>query len=197
MRVREHLPLLLLSATLAAVAAACGRDGGVGPRFLDGRSKDTVVTVFQIGTGTNASFGIAGTHKITFPAKSICDPEKSSYGVDQWQHPCVPAKGVVIVTSRSWYDSAGHPQVDFAPRMRFDPSADPVVLYLKDRHDLYDGFSILYCPDGGACYDESETDSTLVTYRDPHNGNFYRRIRHFSGYNIASGRAAVSRPAPE
>jgi hypothetical protein len=196
MQERKHPPILLvLSAALAVLTAACGGADAVGPTTR-GALNDTLVTVLQVNTAKQASFNIEGTHKILFPAGSICDLQKSSYGVDEWQRPCTPATGVVTVTARSWYDSAGHPQMDFSPRMRFDPAADAVVLTLKDKHDVSGGFSILYCPDGGgACYDESVSDSTLVTYRDPHNGKLYRHIRHFSGYNIASGRSAIPRAA--
>ena len=38
------------------------------------------------------------------------------------------------------------------------------------------------------CYDESKTDLSLLTVRNPLTGRVTRRIKHFSGYNVAAGR---------
>ena len=39
--------------------------------------------------------------------------------------------------------------------------------------------------------DEALTDGTLKTKWDRHLGGVYRRIKHFSGYNVYSGRSAA------
>ena len=64
-----------------------------------------------------------------------------------------------------------------------------VQLYLADSRASMNNYSeILYCPDNKAlaCYDESVSDKSLKTVRD-RRGNIYRRIKHFSGYNVAAG----------
>ena len=49
-------------------------------------------------------------------------------------------------------------------------------------------FNILYCPSSNSsCMDESKKDPSLVTYRDPITHKLMRRVKHFSGYNVAAG----------
>jgi len=155
-----------------------------------GGSGDTSVQTFVVDPTkkTAISFGANSVNKVVFTASSICDVLLSSYGPDQWEQPCLPQLLPVTITVKSWYDASGHPHSDFQPHMRFNPAADPVVLTLKDKGGVQPGLAILYCADvASTCVDESVTDASLVTYRDPNNGSYYRRVKHFSGYNIASG----------
>ena len=49
-------------------------------------------------------------------------------------------------------------------------------------------FNILYCPTTTSqCKNEAKTDLTLLTVRNPLTGKVTRRIKHFSGYNVAAG----------
>ena len=80
----------------------------------------------------------------------------------------------------------------FDQHLRFVPSNDPsnwVVLTFADLQASLDPFfNILYCPNTtGPCIDESKTDLTLLTIRNPISGKITRRIKHFSGYNVAAG----------
>lgn len=153
-------------------------------------SGDTTIQVVLVDPTkkSTVNFGASSANKVVFPASSICDVATSSYGVDQWNQPCAAQSQMVTITIKSWTDAAGHPRSDFQPHMRFNPAADAVVITLKDRAGVQPGLGILYCADGAtSCVDESLTDASLVTYRDPVNGNYYRRVKHFSGYNIASG----------
>jgi hypothetical protein len=159
---------------------------------------DTVVQVVVLDPAkkNSVNFGASSANKLSFPANSVCDIALSSYGADQWNQPCAPQVGAVVLTIKSWYDAAGHPHSDFQPHMRFNPAADAVVLTLKDRNGVQPGLGIVYCADlASSCVDESVADPSLVTYRDPLNGNYYRRVKHFSGYNIASGRSDDSAPS--
>jgi hypothetical protein len=98
----------------------------------------------------------------------------------------------VTVNVKAWLDSDGHARVDFDRQLRFVPStnsADWVVLTFADLQAAQDPFfNILYCPTATSdCYDESKRDPSLATVRNPTNGKITRRIKHFSGYNVAAG----------
>jgi hypothetical protein len=93
---------------------------------------------------------------------------------------------------RAWLDAQGHPRVDFTPNIRFVPSALPtnwVILTFADYAASLDPwYNILYCTTAtSACYDESTTDPSLVTTRNPVTGRVTRRIKHFSGYLVGAG----------
>jgi hypothetical protein len=58
--------------------------------------------------------------------------------------------------------------------------------------------SILWSPAIGVPgIDESLEDPSLRTYVSPWSGYAYRRIKHFSGYNVTSGRSATTDDARE
>ena len=156
----------------------------------NGSSADTTIQVVLVDPTkkTTVNFGASSANKVVFPTSSICDVALSTYGTDQWNQPCAPQLLPVTLTVKSWYDADGHPHSDFQPHMRFNPAAEAVILTLKDRNGVQPNLEILYCADiSGPCVDESLTDPSLVTYRDTVTGNYYRRVKHFSGYNIASG----------
>jgi len=90
-------------------------------------------------------------------------------------------------------DAAGHPRIDFSPALRFvrtSQASKMVMLYMKDAKAAADpSYRILWCGPTGKCIDESRTDASVGTRRDKRTGTVYRRIKHFSGYNIAVGRS--------
>ena len=51
-------------------------------------------------------------------------------------------------------------------------------------------YNILYCASTSAnykrCIDESKTDPSVATLRDPLTGRVYRRVKHFSGYTVGA-----------
>lgn len=153
---------------------------------------DTVVSEFTVSPWGGRYSVVSGLLKIDFPAGAICDIPTSSYGPSEWDKPCVPTTQSVRVKSKAWLDAQGHPHVDFQPAMRFSPAiVGGVQLYLKDPKGLFDpNASIFYCATDTNCYDESLTDASLRTRYDSSNGMFYRRIKHFSGYNVTAGRVA-------
>jgi len=139
-------------------------------------------TMWDLGAG----------NKLTFPRGSLCDPAKSSYGPGEWDKPCVAAADPLTLNVTVWSDAAGHPRVDFEPSVRFVPSVDPrdwVILSFADvAASLSPLYNINYCPTAtSACYNEAIDDPSLETLRDPKNGKLTRRIKHFSGYNVAAG----------
>ena len=145
---------------------------------------------------TQAMNKTLGEHKINFPAASICDPSTSTYGIGEWDVPCEPLKTPITITATWWNDSAsGQPVIAFEPELRFVPTRDEkswVTLHMRDkrvsRDMLRNDMRILWFYQG-EWIDESLTDATLETQADGRNGRAYRRIKHFSGYLVTSGRA--------
>ena len=81
--------------------------------------------------------------------------------------------------------TTSEPFVQFQPPLRFVPGRVS-TLYLTDKKASLDLLSkIVYCPDSGACVDEALSDPSLLTFRNTQ-GYLYRRIKHFSGYNVAA-----------
>ena len=159
-------------------------------------AEDSASAEFTV-TATGGVFAL-GPHAIYFPPNSICSLE-SSYGPTEWDAPCEPASEPVrfraevrTLDGRSW--------VDFTPAVRFVPSADQangVWLYMKTSaisadpdsvRDALRRMAILYSPAIGLDgVNEALTDSSLRTYVWLDGGIAFRRIKHFSGYNIHDG----------
>jgi hypothetical protein len=95
-----------------------------------------------------------------------------------------------VFTARSWTDAAGRPHLTFSPDVRFVPGKT-VTLRLKDKTAaITEGSTIVWCPTGQlTCVDEARTDPTLATFRDPNTFFVYRRLKHFSGYNVVVDRS--------
>jgi hypothetical protein len=166
---------------------------GYGPSALLGGllggGSDTAVTVLTVSPGTSGSYAIAGGHSVYFPAYSICDPKRSSYGTTEWDKPCAAATQAVTITARSYTQSNGRPRVDFSPRLRFAPTKAVTLSMLDLKAALDLSSAILWCPDGAtSCVDEAEDDPLLETLVNSLTGVLSRRIKHFSGYNVAAGR---------
>lgn len=128
-----------------------------------------------------------GDHKVTLAAWGVCDPAVSTYGPGTWDDPCTVLTHPIDITATTYTDANGHPFVVFQPALRFVPGRVS-TLYLTDKKASLNLLAkINYCNDAGTnCVDESLTDPTLVTLRNIQ-GYLYRRIKHFSGYNVAAG----------
>lgn len=130
---------------------------------------------------------IFGTHIVTFPNNTICDPATSSYGPSAWMNNCYKLRQPITITATTWTDANGRPQIDFANAIRFYPNfwGELPAIYLKDAWASSSSWSrIDYCVSAGNCVNEAATDPTLATRRDLITGYLYRLIRHFSGYNV-------------
>jgi len=127
-----------------------------------------------------------GDHMIVIPADGICDPATSGYGKAYWDAPCNPVNHSIVFTATALTDVDGHPYLDFQPAVRFVPTTE-TYLYLKDApRSTAQTLTILYCATALTCVDESLTDPTLVTVRVGKSNILGRRLKHFSGYNIAA-----------
>jgi hypothetical protein len=144
-------------------------------------------TIYDLGEGNT----------LTFPAGSLCDPYKSSYGEGEWDKPCIKATKTLTVNVKAWLDRYGHARVDFDRDVRFVPSnsmSQWVVITFDDYEASLDPmFNILYCATPrSTCKDESKRDPTLLPMKNPMTRKIQRRIKHFSGYNVAAGREGDS-----
>jgi len=202
---RYSVKLAMVAAAVAA--AACGENSiaptsqvpdpqavfeHAGGATANLSASDTLEFSITIDPLRQTYYDLGSGNSIMFPAGSLCDPVRSSYGNNEWDKPCVQATSPVTVAVAEWLDAHGHPRVDFTPNVRFVPSSDPrrwVRITFSDLQASLDlSFSILYCPSlHSRCKDESKKDLTLTTYRDPITHQLTRRIKHFSGYNVAAG----------
>jgi hypothetical protein len=153
---------------------------------------DTIRFSITIDPNRTTNYYLGAGNSITFPQGSLCDPTKSTYGVGEWDKPCTVAKTALTVNAKAWLDRKGNPRIDFSRDVRFVPSADPskwvVLTFASLQASLDPMFNILYCPSANStCQNEAKKDPTLVTVRNPLTGKVTRRIKHFSGYNVAAG----------
>jgi len=126
-----------------------------------------------------------GDNVLVIPANGVCDLS-SRYGAGHWDEDCAPLTHSIVITAIMYADANGSPYIDFQPALRFVPSKE-TDLYLKDgKRTNATTVTINYCSVSG-CIDESLTDQTLVTQRVGNSRILVRRIKHFSGYNVAAG----------
>ena len=189
---------------LVAVAAACA-DDFTGPasdraKVLPGGAPNMLIVVNSMAADqSSADFTVdehggyfqMGRHAISFPKNAICDPQDTQYGPAFWDKDCHVLKAPVRIHAELRMQD-GREWIDFQPELRFRPykdASDWVWIYMRvDEQGSADGaLNILWSPAIGVPgIDESLTDPTLRTFVK--DGYAYRRIKHFSGYNVTAGR---------
>lgn len=170
-------------------------EGGGATAALTGA--DTLRFQFVIDPSRTITYNLGAGNTIVFPARSLCDPVRSSYGPGQWDKPCYPATSTITINTKAWLDRYGYAHVDFDKHVRFVPTSNPagwVMLSLNDYGAQTTAWThIEYCQTivgttSNNCRDESKDDPTLATVKNPYTGQLTRRIKHFSGYSLTSGR---------
>ena len=197
---------------LVAITAACADDSvsPLSPKTdrLPGGAPNMLIVIHQMAADErSAEFTVdqgggyfrMGKHGIVFPRNAICDPARSEYGAHAWDNDC-PVLREPIRIRAELRTQDGREWVDFTPELRFRPSRNPsdwVWIYmLVGSAQFNESLSILWSPAIGIPgIDESLDDPTLRTYVT--GGYAYRRIKHFSGYNVTAGRAASQEDARE
>ena len=204
---------LMLSATLAA----CGdQPVSPTPNTRVTITNVTDFETYQVVDFTVDTAGgwfRVGPHSVYFPANSICDPAQSTYGPTEWDKPCtVISDSIEIHAEVQKSLTTGKPAIRFWPDLRFAPdttdadttagapvSENWVVLYMftdealnattdAEVASLEQKYRILWAPLAGDLgIDESSTDSSLKTRILKSEGLVYRRVKHFSGYQVGSG----------
>lgn len=193
---RSAAVLAVLAFGLAACSDATSPDAPSGPAFkvtVDHMAPDSTSATFTV-TRSGGTFTM-GKHSIKFPGNSICDPAKSSYGIGTWDDRCkILREPITIHAEVRKID--GKEWVDFTPALRFAPEKEVYIWMYTDQVMAAapeKALNILWVPYLGATpVDESLDDPTLVTGYLPQYKIVYRRIKHFSGYMVASGRTLVS-----
>ena len=191
---------------LVAVVAACA-DGVVAPNSyktdkLPGGAPNMLIVINSMAADQrSAEFTVdqgggyfnLGKHGIWFPRNVICDPASSSYGRGTWDADCQVLREPIRIRAEL-RSQDGREWVDFSPELRFKPSRYPfewVWIYMSTSaaQNGDESLNILWSPAIGVPgIDESLEDASLRTYVSPWTGYAYRRIKHFSGYNVTSGR---------
>jgi hypothetical protein len=196
--------------SIAALVAACSDTPGA-PRSesvdetqvvrVEGAARslsatDTSKFEITIDPRTSTTWDLGSGNFLTIPKGAVCDPTVSSYGASEWDKPCTTLTRTLTVKVMMWTGPNGHPRSDFSPNIRFAPTLDArsfVVITFADLDAALNPlYTIDYCPTvTGRCYNEALTDLSLATVRDPRTGKVTRRIKHFSGYNVAAGEEDV------
>jgi hypothetical protein len=188
---------------LVAMTAACA-DSSLSPlspkaeRLPGGAPNMLIIVNSMAADERSAEFTVdqwggyfrMGKHGIVFPRNAICDPARSEYGPHAWDDNCQVLREPIRIRAELRTQD-GREWVDFTPELRFRPSSnasDWVWIYMHvGTAQLDPSLNILWSPAIGVPgIDESLQDATLRTYVS--GGYAYRRIKHFSGYNVTSGR---------
>jgi hypothetical protein len=200
---------------LVAITAACA-DGSIAPtsdqaEVLPGGAPRPLIIINQMAADeSSADFTVTptggyfrmGKHGIVFPRNVICDPAKSSYGREFWDADCEVLTSPIQIHAELRVQD-GREWVDFTPGLRFKPSRYAwewvwIYMHTDAATSPWSALTILWSPAIGIPgIDESLEDPTLRTYVSPWSGFAYRRIKHFSGYNVTSGRSATVDDARE
>ena len=198
-----------LVAALAAFTVACA-DNSIAPSadeagVLPGGAPNYLITVHEMAEDmSSADFTVTpsggyfqmGKHGIVFPRNVICDPSTSSYGPDHWDDDCNVLREPIRIHAELRQQD-GREWVDFSPELRFRPSRlafQWVWIYMATEAAMLPdrSLNILWSPAIGVPgIDESLDDPTLRTFVSPWTGYAYRRIKHFSGYNVTSGYTSI------
>jgi hypothetical protein len=191
--IRRHLTTAAFAA-VALTLAACS-DAPVDPASKASTltpegahltiASTSVTTAVLYPQYDNVYVSVEG-HRIVIPAYSICQVGVSGYGPGYWDAPCAPQTAPVVFTIVTTTDTDGSSSVKVQPDVRFAPGKT-VMAYFKDpKGSVTPGSFIAYCTLLG-CSDEGKKDAAMTTYRDPSQGIIYRRLKHFSGYNVVFG----------
>jgi hypothetical protein len=196
-----------LLAALAAFTVACA-DNSIAPssdavEVLPGGAPNFLITVHRMAKDhSSADFTVTpsggyvqmGRHGIVFPRSAICDPRTSSYGPEFWDDECRVLRSAIRIHAELRQQD-GREWIDFSPELRFRPSrraGDGVWIFMRTNAAVTPdpSLNILWSPAIGVPgIDESIDDPTLRTFVIP--GYAYRRIKHFSGYNVTSGYTSI------
>ena len=160
---------------------------------LSGDQVANGTSTFTVGPWGGVFF--VGNHAVYFPARSICDPATSAYGEGTWDSPCTPLARSITITAQV-STVGGVKAVDFSPSLRFVPATSParwvwIFMHTPEARNASDlsQFNILFASTLGAePENDAALDPSLRTYVDTQSGVSFRRIKHFSGYIVASGK---------
>ena len=200
-KARTALRFALLAG--AAVLGACSSEV-TSPKATPTHGNEAT-SMFAPSASAKALIGVAdGTYAVTFdptadqkfylgpnylslPANAVCNLLTSGYGAAYWDASCTPQTEKMTLTVVIKNATSTNPRIEFFPAMRFNPTKlVQLFMYAPNvsRNDARN-WTLLYCPDAGACFDESVKDQSLSTSIDYDHNVLFRRVKHFSGYTVA------------
>jgi hypothetical protein len=218
---RPYLRPIVLAA--AAVLAACS-DAGTSPRSGDVRSAVPAdrpsldinsssrfwgfrTTTFTL-TSAGGTYQIGDFYTLNVPANGVCSLS-SSYGPDTWDSPCTTlGDGETITVTATYGITSNGPSVDFSPALRFSPNAQTTLStslysnvltsasnYFASHPSALQFFGMYYEANlGSSLVTDAALDPSLVTHVNLSTGIVWRRVKHFSGYSVATGLACDPSP---
>lgn len=190
--------------TGAPTTAPFATNQQLAPTFARGPSRPSVSGSSTSGpsaSGLSVTFNPAfdqhialGPNRIDIPANAVCDVGKSGYGPAYWDLPCTPETKPVTLTITVTGAGTDTASVDFQPAMRFNPDKVVTLNFFVASVTKADArnWDILYCGttdtsgsgSGKKCVNEALTDHDLATHADYTNSVLFRRIKHFSIYQL-------------
>lgn len=199
---RRFVPILI--AGLALIATACG--DAIAPTRSDDASLTRVggplsaakngyvgphATYVNVTIPAKGGVVTVGNFAVTFPANAVCNPKNSGYGPGTWDDPCHSLKKDYSLRAAYWVEN-GEPFVEFLADLRFNPEKTVILsVFVAGLKGSTGSQEILYWSRTGNSTTrvyEGSTDSSLQSEFDSESGTLRRRIKHFSGYLVASGR---------
>ena len=146
-----------------------------------------------------------GPNRLEIPAYAVCALGTTSYGPTFWNAPCAPQTAPVQLTVTVKNAASDNPSVDFQPAMRFSPDKNVQIFFYVPNVSATDAknWVITYCPNAGSgsiststsgsgssgsggCLNEALTDPDLQTFVDYNASVLFRRLKHFSRYQVDS-----------
>jgi hypothetical protein len=165
-------------------------------------------TTFTL-TSDGGSFDVGGGFfTLNVPANAVCSLA-SSYGPGTWDDECTTlGQDESITVTATFGINGGGPAVDFSPELRFSPNAQVTLStslyaqiltagadFFRQHPSTLSFFGMYYAPTFGAdVVTDAGSDPSLVTHISLTTGLVWRRIKHFSGYNVTSGLACTPSP---
>lgn len=162
--------------------------------------KTTTVTLTSAGGAYSIGNGL---FTIKIPSNAVCDPAASTYGDGTWDSPCTtltPGQSLTVTVTYG-FTGSNVPVLDVSPGIRFNPNS-VVTLgtnayassitsdsgYYAAHPQALHYFGMYYTPDLGTTgYTDAGNDNSLITHVNLSTGFVWRRVKHFSGYNILTG----------
>jgi hypothetical protein len=200
----------LLTGAAALVVISCYSDNAVAPASPPVISGNAVLRALVVETSVDfvipaagGTINVLGAYTLTFPANAVCDPNaadtQAGYASGEWDSECTVASGDIAVRATLRHVN-GVLYSDFQPALRFAPNANvtistdllaPVVRYY-DEAGLATGWSISHTTAIGAPLEyDAFLDSSVRTVVIGSTGRVFRRIKHFSGYSVATGEGYI------
>jgi hypothetical protein len=180
-------------------------DGAPSLNYTGGTTSGYQTMTFTL-TDDADTINIGGLFTLKLPANAVCTLD-SPYGPAYWDTPCTTLGWHAYITVTATYGMSNTgPEINFSPEIRFSPSTKVTVSTsayartLTSNRSYYASHpwalkfvgmylqSTLTAP----LVPDAINDVSLTTHINLWSGNVWRRIKHFSGYNVATGDMCTS-----